>query len=176
MHGATPAPSFEVLPEKEWYSRVGKRTDIYYHNAVVPKWLIKQVKEFKEAGGKFWCCANPWIVLRYINVSQTLDPLIDYRYPSLELFFAVHRVLGCNPAPGTLVLADILRYNVSNVFIGGMTCWIEDMTSPGRQDSTHNSWQDFKWIYKLSHDNDKIKVDKTLEALFIEYRDNIKDC
>ena len=176
IHGTAPSgyACWGVLPDKDWHGRVGKRTDIYYHNTADAKWVSIKVKEFKEAGGKFWCCENPWVALPYTDVSDAMDALIDYRYPSLELYFATYRLIGSNPIPGTLVLADILRHNVSNVFIGGMTCWIEDMASVGRQDNAHNSWQDFKWMYELWHENDKVKADKTIESLFVEYRDNVR--
>lgn len=174
IHGAI-LPGFGPVPNPEWHDKVGKRTDIYYHNFADVNAAIKAIDAFKKANGKFWCCENPFTVMGNTRFGKVIDTLIEYRYPSLELYYETYRLVGSNPVPGTLVLTDIMRHKVSDVFIGGMTCWLEDMTSPGRQDNAHNSWQDFKWMYELWRDNDKLKVDKTLEALFVQYRDNVRN-
>lgn len=165
------------LIQSEWQAKVGKRTDILYTSfgitddkprEVQEEFIKRVVSSFLEEGGTMLCRPEPLYalhvsVLRASNLIEWMTPL---RYVNYALFKELTDAIGATPYPGTCVLADVLAYEPSNVFIGGMTCYV-DASPVGIIEEGHTSKADFNFIRKVWRSNpNTVKIDTVMEHLF----------
>ena len=163
-----------------WQSIVGKRTDIYYDNLGHPCGLdfIEQVIDaFKVEGGKFWCVESPYHYISRLDDKQFVAKHIDVRVPSLEFYDSVKFGLlgGASPLEGTLVVADILQYDIKCAFIAGMDCFCDEDNPPRKEsvrmgDRYVDKGANFFFLRDLWKKHDNITVDKVMESLFNKYK------
>ena len=160
------------VPPKEWFNRVGSRTDIFYHNytdSTGTNFAERRAKEFYDNNGKIWCSDSPWVVLQNLEYQFILDEIIPNRKIPMQTYVNIFKTLGVPPQPGTVAVYDVLRHSPSKLFVGGITNYIENMESEGRTEAYMNSWKDFVWLCNLWRDNERLIVDPKMEALFNAY-------
>ena len=131
----------------EWRSRVGKKCDILFFGYVLDQgepieFMQRCFKDhtapFVENGGKFLCAAS-WENHTHFceTVFQQVYPI---RYLTMDHWLNTERAIGgSDPYPGTLAVTDILRHEVSRVYITGLPCFITETNrvDPGGKVRTH---------------------------------------
>ncbi len=165
------------LVQEEWQAKVGKRTDILYTSFGFVKNLGREVQEdfitrvvsaFLEEGGAILCRPEP-IYAIHNNVrkaSQFIERTTPLRYLNFSVYDQLTVSINAVPYPGTCVLADVLAYEPSTIFIGGMTCYV-DASPVGIIEGLHKSKADFNYIRKLWRTHPiSIRIDPVMEGLF----------
>lgn len=165
------------LVQPEWQVKVGKRTDVLYTSfgfdfgAPMPKqheFITRVVTSFRDEGGKVLCRPEP-VYARHDSVcsaSRFIERMTPLRYVTDSLFDQLRASIGAVPYPGTCVLADVLAYEPLNIFIGGMTCYL-DASPVGIIEGAHTSKADFNFIRNLWRPRPiSVKIDPVMKHLF----------
>lgn len=165
-------PNEPFVPEL-WQSRIGTKTSIYFHKIMGggEDWHKHVVRSFRAAGGAFFCVereANCWHV-----DSTKIWKQIPVRYLTLEHYLNTALLTGGKPLAGTLIVCDILRYPVKNVYLTGFPCWIDDKGHvTNKQDLDRyrlEPWRDFNFLKRLSYNEPRVEVDPYMQSLFDRY-------
>ena len=165
------------LVQKEWQAKVGTRTEILYTsfgftsatNPTIQKDFIDRVvNSFRNEGGKLLCRPEPIYAIspEVRPASKFIEQKMSLRYLSYSLYEQLRDVCNSVPYPGTCVVADVLAYEPSNIFIGGMTCYL-DASPVGIVEGSHVSKADFNFIRNVWRSNPvDVQVDPLMEELF----------
>ena len=164
------------LVQEGWQSIVGARTDILYSSFGFTKdiddemeFFDRMTSSFLDEGGKFMCRPHPRYALDDWLTSHKLAERLPLRFVDIGLYLELWRKIGATPFPGTIVVSDILAYPVKEVFIGGMTCYL-DNSPVGIIESNgfRVSKRDFNYIRSIWRANeDRITVDPIMKDLFL---------
>lgn len=167
-----PAPVADWWPppfvQPEWHDRVGTRTDVLYTSLgnVDHAFIERIMTNFIKEGGRFVCRPHPLYAMSTRYWSDRIESYMPMRYVSIGLYHELYKHLGMQPFPGTIVLADILNHNISQLFIGGMTCYL-DASLVGVEEGGRGSKRDFNYIRSIWKDNqDTVVVDPEMHELF----------
>lgn len=183
-----PAPIEDWWPpplvQPEWQSRVGSRTDILYSSMGTGKrgmddhqreWINRVCKAFKDEGGVFFCRPHPFYALNTNAVSDFIESVhYDIRFVDVGIYLRLRQLFKTFPFPGTLAVVDILSFNVSELYIGGMTCYC-DKSPIGIEESGRKSKCDFNYIRSLWRDNSNVSVDPIMEELFTTVDESVPE-
>ena len=165
------------LVQEEWQAKVGKRTDILYTSVGITEnqprevqddFIVRVVTSFLEEGGAMLCRPEPLYAIHTSvrRASILIERMAPLRYVTYALFKELSDAIRATPYPGTCVVADVLAQKPSNIFIGGMTCYV-DASPIGIFEEGHKSKADFNFIRNIWRSNpDTVKVDFLMEELF----------
>lgn len=165
------------LVQEDWQAKVGKRTDVLYTSfgftsdqplAVQEDFITRVVTAFVDEGGAVLCRPEPSYAMHFsmIEASKFIERMAPLRYVAISLFEHLRASLNAVPYPGTCALADVLAYEPSNIFVGGMTCYL-DASPVGIIEAAHTSKADFNYIRKLWRTHPiSIRIDPVMEGLF----------
>ena len=121
---------------------------------------------FKDEGGRFFCRPHPSYAVNASNISDFIERVhYDIRFVDVGIYLRLRQLFKTFPFPGTLVVADILAFNINKLFIGGMTCYC-DKSPIGIEEDGRKSKCDFNYIRSLWRDNPNVSVDPIMENLF----------
>ncbi len=163
----------EPFVPEVWHSRIGRKTSIYFHKIMGggEDWHKHVVRSFRADGGKFFCCereANCWKI-----ESTRIWKQIPVRYLTLDHFLNVSLLTGGKPLAGTLIICDILRFPVKNVYLTGFPCWIDakgNVTNKKDLDRYRlEPWKDFNFLKRLVTQDPRVEVDPYMMSLFSRF-------
>ena len=99
--------------------------------------------------------------------------LRDYfpqRNVEVELFAHLRKQLGSTPLEGTVVIADILRHDIKEVYLTGFPCYVSSAKPKGVKHQNRVTYNDFKYLRSvcINHPT-RIAVDPNMRVGFETY-------
>lgn len=161
-------PIFEhsFVPQ-DWHSRIGRRTNIYYHRLRMEneETIKEYIRKFELEGGRFIC----------LNVQgqahwghRLVDYYADVRYINVGLYVQVAKLVGAYPLSGTVAIADILRHNVTEAYITGFPCMFDLDIDKEACQALNPFPDDLRWLSGLRGAG-RVECDSHMIELFEKY-------
>lgn len=153
-------PAYEFIPQP-WQPFVGKRCNIFYHRyRGGGRFLRLCIEKFEAAGGVMWC----HMLFGPPDAKFTeLHGRTAIRYVSLEHLYNVAARVGRIPLAGTTIICDILKHNVTKVYITGFPCHFDAERITGKP-----SLPDLQFLGRL-HGERRIEFDPLMVGLFNQH-------
>ena len=179
LHQVIPYSSYSVPKEPslweyppfvpaEWQSRIGLKTNVFYHKEFYPPHFTAFLSAFHDSGGKF--IAVEYLENLWSHSCCEIRRLAPCRYLTNDHFLNVMESIGAPPFAGTIALGDILRHDIKSLYITGFpTFYTADgsfLAHEITQNSEHKVFMNFNWIRNLCRLNNEITTDTNMEALF----------
>lgn len=180
-----PVKAGEFVPER-WHPIIGKRVNVFYHRVEHkndPGYYQNWLTIFRDAGGE-WIChdchrgTGSW----QLHFMQNYAPV---RYVDWELKGEIVCEIKQKAEAGTIIIADLLRYDLRSLYVTGFPCMMDNFI---RKDSPYSharlrnhpspqnhigpqSFANFKYVYEICQDP-RVSVDKNMRKLFEMHENN----
>ena len=161
---------------KDWVSRVGSKCNICYFCCIVPnevpleeklKSYEREITAFRKIGGKFICAES---IYNHCCLGELVwQEHYDIRYLTIDHFLNTMRIIGSTPYAGSIIVTDILRYDIEKVYITGMPFFIsreKGMDDPRGEDH-YTPKDNLNFLINLTQKYpDRISVDENMKEMW----------
>lgn len=171
----------KALPvPKNLAKHIGSRTDVLYNSLNISDYpnennITDTFLRYENV--KYLCSPYPPIIPFKDDIDRFLS---GNRYPfhhiDLAIFNKLERKLGTRPYTGVAAIVDLLNQGVSELFITGMTFFLDNYYKEYRNVSMtqvkehtnstyHKPKPQIRFVRQLSLADDRIKIDPVMEAI-----------
>jgi hypothetical protein len=168
------------------YPFIGRRTDILYNNLNVSDYPGENridIDMFLNSGVRHLVCPYPPIepftpdILNFIKNNKGIIP---FRHIDLNYYRKIENKLGTRPNTGISAIADILNFNIKELYITGISFFKKNYYKQYRNltksdllnvanNSIHIQKPQKLFLRSLYLNDDRIKVDNLLKEIIYEY-------
>ena len=163
-----PEWKFPPFVPTEWHTRIGRRTNVFYHKVFHASVMEQLLPAFRHDGGDFLC--HEYLENLWYYGCCGVRKVAPCRYLTNDHFLNTMEVVKYPPYSGSLVIADILRHDIESLYFTGFPTFFdrtgELLPDKWIQENRDKNFMNLKWLRSLYESHEAITTDNNMLSLF----------